>query len=111
MTKRTEVIGEFRFEMIGRADNERIKKNVAVKAWLPQASYRCGVFSDLQVRPEPTSSTYLLSTLVTEPGMLFKLPLLSLAMDDDRLLRPLPPKLSLRPVPREGLMYPPVGKT
>lgn len=43
--------------------------------------------------------------------MLFKLPLLSLAIEDDRLLRPLPPKLSLRPVPREGLIYPPVGKT
>ena len=43
--------------------------------------------------------------------MLFKLPLLSLAIEDDRLLRPLPPKLSVRPVPREGLIYPPVGKT
>lgn len=60
---------------------------------------------------QQVSGTYLLSQLVTEPGKLFKLPLLSLAIDDDLLLRPLPPMLSLRPVPRAGLMNPPVGKT
>ena len=32
--------------MIGRADIEGSKRNVAVNAWLPQASYPCGTFSD-----------------------------------------------------------------
>ncbi len=31
---------------IGRADIEESKSNVAVNAWLPQASYPCGNFSD-----------------------------------------------------------------
>ena len=32
--------------MIGRADIEGSKSNVASDAWLPQASYPCGNFSD-----------------------------------------------------------------
>jgi hypothetical protein len=32
--------------MIGRADIEGSKSNVAMIAWLPQASYPCGNFSD-----------------------------------------------------------------
>ncbi|CAN7022689.1 unnamed protein product [Brassica rapa subsp. trilocularis] len=32
--------------MIGRADIEGSKSNVAMNAWLPQASYPCGKFSD-----------------------------------------------------------------
>ncbi|RHZ82466.1 hypothetical protein Glove_109g26 [Diversispora epigaea] len=32
--------------MIGRADIEGAKSNVAMNAWLPQASYPCGNFSD-----------------------------------------------------------------
>jgi hypothetical protein len=32
--------------MIGRADIEGSKSNVAMHAWLPQASYPCGNFSD-----------------------------------------------------------------
>ncbi len=39
-------IGEFYFAMIGRADIEESKSNVAMNAWLPQASYPCGNFSD-----------------------------------------------------------------
>src|SRR5262252_7502642 len=31
--------------MIGRADIEESKSNVAMNAWLPQASYPCGNFS------------------------------------------------------------------
>uniref|UniRef100_A0A0K3CRL0 BY PROTMAP: gi/576995025/gb/EUC67555.1/ plant senescence-associated protein, putative [Rhizoctonia solani AG-3 Rhs1AP] gi/660959185/gb/KEP46523.1/ putative plant senescence-associated protein [Rhiz... n=1 Tax=Rhodotorula toruloides TaxID=5286 RepID=A0A0K3CRL0_RHOTO len=31
--------------MIGRADIEGSKSNVAMNAWLPQASYPCGNFS------------------------------------------------------------------
>ncbi|TXG61733.1 hypothetical protein EZV62_013096 [Acer yangbiense] len=39
-------LGEFCFTMIGRADIEGSKTNVAMNAWLPQASYPCGNFSD-----------------------------------------------------------------
>uniref|UniRef100_A0A183UXI8 Protein-tyrosine-phosphatase n=1 Tax=Toxocara canis TaxID=6265 RepID=A0A183UXI8_TOXCA len=35
-------LGEFCFAMIGRADIEGSKSNVAMDAWLPQASYPCG---------------------------------------------------------------------
>ncbi|PHT26847.1 hypothetical protein CQW23_33541 [Capsicum baccatum] len=38
--------GEFCFTMIGRGDIEGSKSNVAMNAWLPQASYPCGNFSD-----------------------------------------------------------------
>ena len=41
--------------MIGRADIEGSKSNVAMNAWLPQASYPCGNFSG-------TSSLKLLET-------------------------------------------------
>ena len=41
--------------MIGRADIEESKSNVAMNAWLPQASYACGNFSD-------TSSVRFLQT-------------------------------------------------
>ncbi|CAL5321629.1 unnamed protein product [Camellia sinensis] len=37
-------LGEFCFTMIGRADIEGSKSNVAMNAWLPQASYPCGTF-------------------------------------------------------------------
>ena len=36
--------------MIGRADIEGSKSNVAMNAWLPQASYPCGNFSDTSNR-------------------------------------------------------------
>ena len=36
--------------MIGRADIEGSKSNVAMSAWLPQASYPCGNFSDTSTR-------------------------------------------------------------
>ncbi|KEH16543.1 senescence-associated protein, putative, partial [Medicago truncatula] len=39
-------LGEFCFTMIGRADIEGSKSNVAMNAWLPQASYPCDNFSD-----------------------------------------------------------------
>ncbi|PHT25644.1 Regulator of rDNA transcription protein 15 [Capsicum baccatum] len=39
-------LGEFCFTMIGRADIGGSKSNVAMNAWLPQASYPCGNFSD-----------------------------------------------------------------
>ncbi|PHT27277.1 Regulator of rDNA transcription protein 15 [Capsicum baccatum] len=39
-------LGEFCFTMIGRADIEGSKSNVAMNACLPQASYPCGNFSD-----------------------------------------------------------------
>ncbi|RCH82295.1 hypothetical protein CU097_001499 [Rhizopus azygosporus] len=34
-------LNEFCFIMIGRADIEESKSNVAMNAWLPQASYYC----------------------------------------------------------------------
>ncbi|PHT25451.1 hypothetical protein CQW23_34922 [Capsicum baccatum] len=39
-------LGEFCFTMIGRADIEGSKWNVSMNAWLPQASYPYGNFSD-----------------------------------------------------------------
>ncbi len=36
---------DFCVSMIGRADIEGSKSNVAMNAWLPQASYPCGNFS------------------------------------------------------------------
>lgn len=39
-------LGEFCFPMIGRADIEESKSDVAMDAWPPQASYPCGNFSD-----------------------------------------------------------------
>ncbi|KAK8610616.1 hypothetical protein V6N13_081772 [Hibiscus sabdariffa] len=39
-------LGEFCFTKIGRADIQGSKSNVAVNAWLAQASYPCGKFSD-----------------------------------------------------------------
>ena len=39
--------GEFYYAIIGRADIEELKSNVAImNVWLPQASYPCGNFSD-----------------------------------------------------------------
>ena len=48
-------LGEFCFTMIGRADIEGSKSNVAMNAWLPQASYPCGNFSDTSRRKFPGS--------------------------------------------------------
>ena len=39
-------LGDCCITMIGRADIEGSKSNVAMNAWLPQASYPCGNFSD-----------------------------------------------------------------
>lgn len=41
--------------MIGRADIEGSKSNVAMSAWLPQASYPCGNFSDTSSLKSPSS--------------------------------------------------------
>src|SRR5690348_467180 len=41
--------------MIGRADIEGSKSNVAMNAWLPQASYPCGNFSDTSRMKLPLS--------------------------------------------------------
>ena len=39
-------LGDFCVAMIGRADIEESKSDVAMNAWPPQASYPCGNFSD-----------------------------------------------------------------
>jgi len=44
--------------MIGRADIEESKSNVAMNAWLPQASYPCGNFSDTSSSTVPTWSDW-----------------------------------------------------
>ena len=51
-------LSEFCFRMIGRADIEGSKSNVAMNAWLPQASYPCGNFSDTSswIFPRPKGS-------------------------------------------------------
>ena len=44
--------------MIGRADIEESKSNVAMNAWLPQASYPCGNFSDTSsLKPPKTKGS------------------------------------------------------
>ncbi len=44
--------------MIGRADIEGSKSNVAMSAWLPQASYPCGNFSDTStLKPRGTKGS------------------------------------------------------
>uniref|UniRef100_A0A674MPI6 Senescence-associated protein n=1 Tax=Takifugu rubripes TaxID=31033 RepID=A0A674MPI6_TAKRU len=55
--------------MIGRADIEGSKSDVAMNAWPPQASYPCGNFSDTScLKPKnygsdlPTSLTYVVPT-------------------------------------------------
>ena len=49
--------------MIGRADIEGSKSNVAMNAWLPQASYPCGNFSD--------TSSFILRSLKGSIGHAF----------------------------------------
>ena len=51
-------LGDFCDTMIGRADIEESKSNVAMNAWLPQASYPCGNFSDTSswIFPRPKGS-------------------------------------------------------
>jgi len=39
-------LGEFCFAMMDIAEKKEEKSNVAMNAWLPQASYPCGNFSD-----------------------------------------------------------------
>ena len=40
------MLTEFGFSMIGRADIEGSKSNITMNAWLPQAGYPYGNFSD-----------------------------------------------------------------
>ena len=40
---------KFYYIIIGRADIEGSKSNVAMNAWLLQASYPCGSFSDTSI--------------------------------------------------------------
>ena len=47
-------LGEFCFAMIGRADIEGSKSDVAMNAWPPQASYPCGCFDIDIVLGSPT---------------------------------------------------------
>ena len=49
-------LSEFCFRMIGRADIEGSKSNVAMNAWLPQASYPCGTVAPSTVKIERLSA-------------------------------------------------------
>ena len=50
--------------MIGRADIEGSKSDVAMNAWPPQASYPCGNFSDTScLKPKKISQKDLEATL------------------------------------------------
>ncbi|CAL8238516.1 unnamed protein product, partial [Lota lota] len=52
-------LGEFCFTMIGRADIEGSKSDVAMNAWPPQASYPCGNFSDTScLKPKTSEGSY-----------------------------------------------------
>uniref|UniRef100_A0A7M4E9Q8 Uncharacterized protein n=1 Tax=Crocodylus porosus TaxID=8502 RepID=A0A7M4E9Q8_CROPO len=62
-------LGEFCFTMIGRADIEGSKSDVAMNTWPPQANYPCGNFSDTScLKPKnygsglPTFLTYIVLT-------------------------------------------------
>uniref|UniRef100_A0A8C5LPK1 Uncharacterized protein n=1 Tax=Leptobrachium leishanense TaxID=445787 RepID=A0A8C5LPK1_9ANUR len=51
--------GEFCFTMIGRADIEGSKSDVAMNAWPPQASYPCGNFSDTScLKPKKSEGSH-----------------------------------------------------
>ncbi len=58
--------------MIGRADIEESKSNVAMDAWLPQASYPCGNFSDTSSLKSLTDLIWKSSRRKTPPGRLSK---------------------------------------
>ncbi|KAI8046941.1 hypothetical protein B0P05DRAFT_592949 [Gilbertella persicaria] len=55
---------EFCFSMIGRADIEESKSNVAMNAWLPQASYPCGHTFMVCIETVPASVASRLGRLV-----------------------------------------------
>jgi hypothetical protein len=52
---------EFCFGMIGRADIEGSKSNVAMNAWLPQASYPCGTVIPIAAARKPPQLPKLLT--------------------------------------------------
>ena len=54
-------LGEFCFTMIGRADIEGSKSNVAMNAWLPQASYPCGTHIPAKHRSPPRFPDFSIS--------------------------------------------------
>ncbi|KAG7528482.1 Reverse transcriptase RNA-dependent DNA polymerase [Arabidopsis suecica] len=64
--------------MIGRADIEGSKSNVAMNAWLPQASYPCGNFSDTSSF-KFRSTSLLLTTLTLKIAKYCSSPLLFIA--------------------------------
>ncbi|KAK8659447.1 hypothetical protein V6N13_029648 [Hibiscus sabdariffa] len=52
----------------GRADIEGSKRNVAMNAWLPQASYPCGNFSDTSSFKFRRTPRYLLTDVPPQPN-------------------------------------------
>ncbi|XP_015932114.1 uncharacterized protein LOC107458419 [Arachis duranensis] len=71
-------LGEFCFTMIGRANIEGYKSNVAINAWLLQASYPCGNFSDtssftVRLRTENQNQTSFYPSVPHEISVLVEL--------------------------------------
>ncbi|KAL3073927.1 hypothetical protein niasHT_036015 [Heterodera trifolii] len=60
-------LGEFCFAMIGRADIEGSKSDVAMDAWPPQASYPCGPCGAHETPQEPRCFTGATSLSQAEP--------------------------------------------
>ncbi|CAN7022682.1 unnamed protein product [Brassica rapa subsp. trilocularis] len=85
--------------MIGRADIEGSKSNVAMNAWLPQASYPCGNFSD--------TSSFKIRRSKGSIGHAFTVPVPPQPNSPpDNVLRPIdPPKRVLGL--KEGVVTPP----
>ncbi|KAK8493372.1 hypothetical protein V6N13_116486 [Hibiscus sabdariffa] len=54
--------------MIGRADIEGSKSNVAMNAWLPQASYPCGNFLTPLASNSEGHLRYLLTDVPPQPN-------------------------------------------
>ncbi|XP_022765870.1 uncharacterized protein LOC111310705 [Durio zibethinus] len=69
-------LGEFCFIMIGKADIEGSKSNVAMNAWLPQASYPCGSIGHafmICIRTENQNQTSFYPFVTHEIFVLIKL--------------------------------------
>ncbi|KAL0288818.1 UNVERIFIED_CONTAM: putative uncharacterized protein ART2 [Sesamum calycinum] len=66
-------LGEFCFTMIGRADIEGSKSNVAMNAWLPQASYPCGHAFTVRIRTGNQNQTSFYPSVPHEISVLVEL--------------------------------------
>eukprot|EP00116_Pleurobrachia_bachei_P010983 sb/3471245/ len=68
-------LGEFCFPMIGRADIEGSKSDVAMNAWPPQASYPCGHAFAVCIHTENQNQVSFYPFVLQEISVLFELTL------------------------------------